>query len=209
MLTIFTCMKDLHPNQKKLLEILRSNIDDPLTMVQLMEELCVSSTSVVHHHILQLERKGYLKRNPGNPRDYRLLNDPEKLIVYINQYGLAECGPNGSILDGSPVDRIPIASRLLKFPSEEAFAVEAKGDSMKPVIKQGDYVIAQKKRTAANGDIIVCVHNSEAKIKKLYEDGKQKILLSINSEKYPPIIVTDLNNFRIEGIVRNIMNYTT
>ena len=120
MLTTFAVMKKLHTNQEKLIHILRENIDNPLTMIELMEELDVASTSVVHHHIVQLEKKGYLKRNPSNPRDYQLLEDPEKPITYINQYGLAECGPNGSILDGNPIDRIPIASKLLKFPTESS-----------------------------------------------------------------------------------------
>ena len=74
--------------EKKLLEILRVNIDSPLTMVELKDELNVSSTSVVFHHIQQLERKGYLKRNPNNSKDYQILTDPEKPIVYINLYGI-------------------------------------------------------------------------------------------------------------------------
>ena len=52
-------MKKLHENQKRLLDLLKSNIDEPLTMLELMEELGVASTSVVHHHILQLEKKGF------------------------------------------------------------------------------------------------------------------------------------------------------
>lgn len=206
MLTIFVTMKNLHPNQEKLIDILRSNIDNPLTMIELMEELDVASTSVVHHHIVQLERKGYLKRNPSNPRDYQLLQDPEKPITYINQYGLAECGPNGSILDGNPIDRIPIASKLLKFPANDAFIVIAKGDSMEPDISPGDYIIAQKKETASNGDIIVCVNQAVAIIKTFYKNDNQVILNSINSIKHKPFIAS--KDFKIEGIVRNIIKYS-
>ncbi|MFA6281640.1 MAG: HTH domain-containing protein, partial [Candidatus Omnitrophota bacterium] len=111
-------MKTLHHTQKKLLELLKQNITEPLTIRELQSALDISSTSIVHHHMEQLEKKGYLRRNPSNPKDYQILADsPEKTITYINLYGLAQCGPKGSILDGIPVDRIPIASKILGFPS--------------------------------------------------------------------------------------------
>ncbi|PIB23746.1 hypothetical protein BFP77_15660 [Maribacter sp. 4U21] len=206
MLTTLAEMKKLHPNQEKLINILRENIDNPLTMFELMGELDVASTSVVHHHIVQLEKKGYLKRNQSNPRDYQLLQDPEKPIIYVNQYGLAECGPNGSVLDGNPIERIPIASKLLKFPSVDAFMVIAKGDSMEPEIRQGDYVIAQKQTSALNGEIIVCVNDKKAIIKSYSKTGDTIILHSLNSNKHQPFIASE--DFRIEGIVRNIIKYS-
>ncbi len=195
----------LHDSQIRLLKILKSNIESPLTMRELQEELGLASPSVVHHHIQQLEKKGYLKRNPHNPKDYILLKDPEKPIVYINKYGLAQCGPSGSILDGNPIDRIPIASRLLKFPAEEAFIVEAKGDSMEPKIKQGDIIIAQKQNTAENGDIVICVNNYDVLIKKYTQEDNNVILHSLNTEKYHPFIAS--KELKIEGIVRNILKY--
>ena len=123
----------------------------------------------------------------------------------MNLYGLAQCGPNGSILDGNPIDRIPIASRLIKFPVEEAFLIVAKGDSMDPKIKPGDFVIVKKRNSAENGDIVVCINNSEALI-KIYHREKNKIFLhSENSLKFDPFIASD--DFRIEGVVKGIIQY--
>jgi len=200
-------MKDLHNKQIELLRLLERNIETPLTIREIQDELDVSSTSVVYHHIQQLEKKGYLKRNPSNPKDYQLLKIPERPIIYLNEYGLAQCGPNGLILDGNPIDRIPIASRLLKFPAEDGFVVEAKGDSMEPMIKQGDYVIAQKSNKANNNDIVVCVYQQKAIIKRFYKDDEKILLRSINNEKHPPILVSKSDDLRIEGIVRNIIKY--
>ena len=91
-------VNDLHPVQKRILEILNDNIADPISIRQLQHDLGVSSPSVVQHHIFQLEKKGFLRRNPSNPRDYQVLADsPEKRITFINLYGMAQCGPNGSI----------------------------------------------------------------------------------------------------------------
>lgn len=196
----------LHKTQAKLLELLRDNADDPLTVRELMELLGASSTSVVQHHIRQLEKGGYLRRNPLNPHDYQILADePEKKITYLNLYGLARCGPSGSLLDGNPVDRIPIATQILGFPSEQAFLVRAKGDSMSPMINDKDLVIARRASVPGNGDIVVCVNNGEALIKKLKVGPEGVILRSVNDLKYEPFHAA--NDFHVEGIVRGVISY--
>lgn len=197
-------MKKRHPTQEKLLELLRTHADAPLTVRELQETLGISSPSVVQHHIRQLEKNGFLKRNPQNPRDYRLANAPEPAIVYLNLYGLAGCGPEGSMLDGNPQDRIPIASRLLRFPAEQAFLVEAKGDSMEPKIKARDLIIARRQNHAENGDIVVCVNRSEALVKKYVHENGSIILHSLNP-RYHPFLAAD--DFRIEGVVKNVLQY--
>lgn len=197
-------MKKLHPIQKKLLQILKINITDPLTIREMQSALNISSTSVVHHHIQQLEKKGYLRRNPNNPKDYQILvENPEKTITYLNLYGLAHCGPNGSILDGNPIDRIPIASKILGFPSSQAFMVKARGNSMAPKINDGDLVIARKVKDADSGVMVVCVNNGEALIKKI-QKSKEVILSSINPSYEPFVAAKD---FHVEGIVRGIYSY--
>ncbi|MCF7844778.1 MAG: winged helix-turn-helix transcriptional regulator [Kiritimatiellales bacterium] len=194
----------LHETQQRLLKILKQNIDDPLTIRELQEELGLSSPSVVQHHIQQLEKKGYLRRNPSNSKDYQVLGDsPDKPIAYINLYGLAQCGPKGSVLNGDPIDRVPMATKLLGFPSEEAFMVRAKGDSMEDQIKEGDLVFARKALDADSGTIVVCVNNGEVLIKKL-QKGPQVILVSLNP-KYEHILAS--KDFKIEGIVKGIYSY--
>jgi len=198
-------MKKLHPTQQQLLELLKDTITDPLTIRDLQKKLGVSSPSVIHHHIQQLEKKGYLRRNPYNPQDYQILADsPDKKIAYLNLYGLAHCGPNGSILDGNPIDRIPIATKILGFASEDAFLVKAKGNSMSPKINEGDLVIAKKTSYAENGDIAVCVNDGGAMIKKI-QKNKNLILVSINPSFEP--FVAD-KNFKVEGIVKGIYSYS-
>lgn len=195
--------KKLHPTQKKLLELLRNNIEDPLTIRELQDELDISSTSVVAHHIAQLEKKGYLKRNPANPRDYQIVSDgPEKLITYLNLYGLAHCGPRGSLLDGDPEERVPISSRLITFPVEDAFMVKAKGKSMEPKIYENDFIIVRKTNAADSGNIVVCVNDGEAIIKKLQKINGQVLLNSLNPEFDPFPAAED---FRIEGEVKGVI----
>jgi repressor LexA len=200
-------MKLLHSTQEKLLKLLKNNIEEPLTIRELQAELGVSSPSVIHHHILQLEKKGYLRRNPGNSQDYQILaEDPDKQIAFLNLYGMAQCGPRGSILDGNPIDRIPIATKILGFSSADAFLVRARGDSMEPKIKQGDLVIVDKNSTPENGNIVVCVNDGEVLIKKIQRNGK-KIILTSTNPSYDPFLATE-KSFKIEGVVRGVLSYS-
>lgn len=198
----------LHPLQQKLLDLLVKNADEPLTIRELQNEIGATSTSVVTHHIAQLEKKGFIKKNPYNPRDFQILKTPDKEIAYLNLYGMAACGPQGSVLDGDPLDRIAVSTKFIPFKSSEAFMVKAKGNSMLPKINPGDYVIAQKASKANDGDVIVCVNKGEALIKKMKAEkgSKNVILVSFNNEFEPFLAAKD---FKIEGVVKGIITNRT
>ena len=193
---------ELHKKQRELLQLLSDNIDNPLTIRELQEELALSSPSLVAHHIKQLEKKKYLKRNPNNPKDYQILNDPDNLIGYVNMYGLARCGEDGTLLSGDPIDRIPLSPKVIHFNIEDAFIVKAVGDSMYPKIHEGDLVIAKTQNTADNAEIVICTLDGKAMIKKVFL--QEKILVSINSE-IPPIPISEDAIFKIEGIVKSVI----
>ena len=197
-------MKTLSFQQKKLLNLIARNLDDPLTIREIQAKMGFSSTSVAAHHIHQLEKKGYLRKDQYNPRNYEIISGgPERAIVYLNLYGLAQCGPHGTILDGHPIERIPVSTRMLNFSSRDAFMVKAKGNSMEPRIYDGDYVVAKKTNMAASDSIVICVNNEEALIKKFHQRNDQIILTSLNSQ-YAPMIAA--GNFRIEGEVRSVIS---
>lgn len=200
-------MKKLHKKQQELLHLLKESIDDPLTIRELQDRLGISSPSLVYHHIKQLEAKGYLRRNPNDTSDYQILADsPDKKIAYLNLYGMAQCGPNGSILEGQPIDRIPISSKILGFSARNAFLVKARGRSMEPKIKSGDLVVVEQSDTPRDGDIVVCTNNDVVMIKKIQRFSNTFVLTSLNDE-FKPIMV-EKNDFRVEGIVRGVLSYT-
>ncbi len=195
---------DLHPIQERLLDLLKMNPDKLFTIREMQTYLGVSSTSGVVRHLTQLEKKGFLKRNPYNSRDYKVLADnPEKEIAWVNLYGLAQCGENGSFLNDYPIDRIPIATRLLPCSSFDAFLVKAQGNSMSPRIKEGDLIIGERTQNFKNGMLAICVNNSEALIKKIQTDKNTIILLSLNPD-YPPFLASE--SFRIVGEVKGIIS---
>jgi len=200
-------MKKLHEKQLKLLELLKDNSDSPLTIKDLRATLEITSPGILYHHLAQLEKKGYLKRNPNNSKDYVVIEKPESSVVYIGKYGTAHCGPNGVILDGNPIDYIAVATSLLRFAAKDAFIVEAKGDSMEPKIYEGDIIIAQKQTFANNGDIVVCSLNEEVKIKKYNYSKGYQTLVSLNDIWHDPIVVTEKDTLVIAGVVKNILSY--
>lgn len=206
-LCYFCSMNKLHIKQQELLELLLKNQAEPLTIRELQERLSISSTSVVAHHLKQLEKKGYLVRNPADPRDYKIISDPkESDIGYVNIYGMAQCGPNGTLLDGSPIDRIPFARKLVTFPLEQVFIVAAKGDSMEPKIRERDLVVAKMQPGADSGSVIVGVHKSKVLIKQYHITNEGIILTSFNP-KYPPIRVVQEEDLTIEGVVKSVISY--
>lgn len=204
-MAFFAEMRDLHPVQTKLLTLLKKTMDDPLTIREIQERLGISSPSVVHHHLVQLEKKGFLKRNPANPADYQILADePEKRIAYVNLYGMARCGPEGTLLSGNPIDRIPIPTAALSFPARDAFLVKAKGNSMAPRIQDGDLIIARRTDGFLDNEIVVCSNEGEVYIKKIYrQDDRTILLLSVNQD-FRPISISP-EGLRVEGIVRGII----
>ena len=172
-------------------------------MEELAERLNVSGKSVVFHHIKQLEKKGYLKRNPANPRDYIILKDPERNVIYLKMYGMAKCGPEGTILDGTPTRIVPVDPSMIYFPACKGFMVEAKGDSMESLIAPHDWLIVEQSHQPQNKDVVVCVNNGEVMVKRFTQDGENVILQSENPSYNP--IVADRDSFRVEGIVRSII----
>lgn len=194
----------LNPIQNKILKLLERNVEEPLSYRDLAREVDVASTNTIAYHLRLLEKKGYLKRDPISPQNYSVLNRPETGVAYLNLYGLAHCGPKGSLLDSAPIDRIPIAVRLIPFLVSSAFLVKAKGDSMEPRIYEGDLVLAKRQNVADSGDMVVCINQGEAIIKKIKKEKNGVILVSLNP-KYEPFF-SSKEDFRIEGIVKSIIS---
>lgn len=71
------------------------------------------------------------------------------------------------------------------------FALKIKGDSMYPVLIEGDIVIIKKQEDFENGDIVVAIINgNEATIKK-GKKSESSILLQPFNNNYEPLIFTN------------------
>jgi repressor LexA len=200
-------MKKLHPNQQKLLDILVRTRGNTPTYRELQEELGAKSPSVVQHHLAQLEKLGYLRRNPNSPQDFELLlQKPDEQVGLLNVYSAAYCGRIDSIFDCEVIDQMCLSTKLLGFPSSQAFVVKAKGNSMLPKIHDKDLVIARSTEYADSGELVVCVNEGLMMIKRLNRDPKGNVILQSLNPEYEPFIASN-EEFRILGVVKSIYTH--
>lgn len=80
------------------------------------------------------------------------------------------------------------------------YCLDIKGDSMEPLVQDGDVVFLRQQDCVDNGEIAVVMINGEATLKKFYKYEHQIHLIPLNL-KYPPIIIDekDAEDLRIVG----------
>jgi repressor LexA len=197
-------MKKLNPTQKQLLKLLTKLSGDGYTIRELQDSLGLSTPSLVFFHLQQLEKKGYIERNPMNPADYRVRQPPEESGLFlVNLYGLARCGPSGTILSGEVEERVELPPQFLGVNLQNPFFVRAHGDSMEPRIHDGDLVLFERRMEVPDGSIVACVDGGRAYIKRMVRSGKKLLLYSLNA-KYEPF-QADPESFHIEGLAQAVV----
>ena len=107
----------------------------------------------------------------------------------------------GSVIAGVPIDAI---EDILKT-GTEFFGLKVKGDSMYPMLLEGDTLIIKRQSDCENGNIaVVLVNGNEATVKKVVKQENGIILQPINPA-YDPISFTkkEINKLpvKILGIV--------
>ena len=115
----------------------------------------------------------------------------------------------GQITAGEPIfaeqnieEYIPLPASLVS--GKDNFVLRVKGESMVNAgILDGDYVVVDKKNTAANGTMVAAlVENEKATVKTFYkEDGK--IRLQPENEFMEPFIFED-SQVHIIGVVTGV-----
>ncbi|HJA86025.1 MAG TPA: translesion error-prone DNA polymerase V autoproteolytic subunit [Candidatus Bacteroides avicola] len=99
-------------------------------------------------------------------------------------------------------DSIDLNQELIRHPATTFYA-RAVGDSMKGCgIDDGDLLVIDKAISPQNGDIVVAYIDGEFTLKKvrLEPDGSCLWLIPANDE-YPPIKITEENDFIIWGVL--------
>jgi repressor LexA len=104
-----------------------------------------------------------------------------KTVVKIPILGYVAAGiPIEAITD--ILDYEEISPDMIKDGSEY-FGLEIKGDSMEPVISNGDYVIVKQQETCDSGQIaIVCVNGDNATCKKIIRQESGIMLVPFNPQ---------------------------
>lgn len=202
--------ENLSDKQIKILDFMKNYIKYkgyPPAIREICNELNISSTSTVHSHIVKLENKGYIKRDPLKNRaieiidlDYDEDNKKETFDVPII----------GKVTAGEPILAIENIEDTFPLPIElstkgNLFILNVQGESMiEAGILDGDRIIVRQQKTANNGDIVVAMIDESATVKRYYKMNDHVELRPENSTMFP-IIVREVEILgKVIGLYRNI-----
>ncbi len=223
-------MKD---REKKILEYMKAEIREkgyPPTVREICADLGIKSTSTVHKDLANLEKEGYIRKDPARPRTVVVVDeDFDQLAAVRAASGAAaeisgDAGGNvertdivdiplvGRIAAGTPIlaeqnieDSFPIPSRFIGNGTNIMLTV--RGESMiEAGIMDGDYILVEQCNTARNGDMVVAMvdgFESEATVKTFYREDDH-IRLQPENSCMSPIIVKDV---KILGKVKGVFRY--
>lgn len=193
---------DLTPKQRAVLQYLKDYRREhgmPPSYDEIRKEFGFASLNSARKHLLQLDRKGFIRSPWGN----------QKRALEIVE---AEEGPRalsipllGSVVAGRPIESEEIPDETIEVPESmlrrgEHFALRVSGESMiDDGIRDGDVLVVQRRADAETGQTVVAVVDGEATVKRFYRQGG-KIELRPANEKFSPI-VADPSNVQVRGVV--------
>ena len=204
---------NLTDKQIAILEFIKSEISKkgyPPAVREICDAVNLRSTSTVHSHLNKLEKLGYIRKDPTKPRAIEVLDkarDDDDVIglhqEMINLPLIGQIAAREPIFAEQNIEEyIPLPASLVS--GKDNFVLRVKGDSMVNAgILNGDYVVVDKKNTAANGQMVAAlVENEKATVKTFYkEDGK--IRLQPENDFMEPFIFEDAQ-VQIIGIVTGV-----
>ena len=171
------------------------------TMQELADELGISKVTVFEH-VDALVRKGVLRRSAHKARSLELTSQarfPDDRPTLLPMAGRIAAGmPIEAIEDAEAIDLEEIFAAR-----GETFVLRVNGDSMiDEQIRDGDYVVVERRKTARNGETVVAlVEDGEATLKKFYKQ-KGRIRLQPANEAFEPIYVDRVD---IQGVVVGVL----
>ena len=191
----------------------------PPTVREIGEQVGLASPSTVHAHLANLERAGYLRRDPTKPRALELTRRERAAAgasVSVPDVGEVRVLPLvGDIAAGGPLlaeenveDHLAVPDTISR--GGEEFLLRVKGDSMVDAgILEGDYVVVQRQQTARDGDIVVALAGDdeaadEATVKRFFRESGRVRLQPENAALEPlyPVHVSILG--KVVGVFRRV-----
>lgn len=203
-------MNNLSNIQIKIFEFLKSEIKSK-GIAPSIREICqvvkLSSTSTVHYHLRELEKKGYIKRDKSKNRFVEILEP--NFYKSDSSRGFVNVPIVGTVAAGLPI----LAFENIEgyFPvspdspvKENCFMLRIKGDSMiNAGILNDDLVLVHQQPSADNGDIVIALIDDSATCKRLLKK-EDCIWLLPENDKYKPIITKEMSVIgKVVGLFRS------
>ena len=168
----------------------------PPTVREIGATVGLASPSTVHAHLANLERAGYLKRDPTKPRALELLRD-RPAGDGVETAEVHKLPLLGSIAAGAPLLAEENVDDYLAVPEPlsrggEEFLLRIRGDSMIDAgILDGDIVVVRRAQDARNGEIVAALVGddesaNEATVKRFFREGN-RVRLQPENDALEPI----------------------
>lgn len=159
----------------------------------------LSSPATVHKHLVNLERKGAISREAHRGRSIELVPAPGIRLAGV------ELPLLGLIAAGKPIEALADGETIV-VPREFAgggrtFVLRVRGESMiEEGIRDGDYVVVERRRTARSGETVVAlIRGEEATLKKFRQEKGTVTLEPANAALDPIVLPAD--EVAIQGVV--------
>jgi len=187
--------------QQQVLEVIRAWVREfgyPPSVREIGEAVGLTSTSSVAYQLRELQRKGFLRRDPNRPRAIGVLSpdvDPDQQPTAEPEHRQPEPAyvpMVGRIAAGGPVLAEQMVEDVFPLPKElvgegNLFLLKVVGDSMvNAAITDGDWVVVRQQPTADNGEIVAAMLDGEATV-KTYRRRDGHLWLMPANEAYDPI----------------------
>lgn len=172
----------------------------PPTVREICENVKLDSTSSVVYHLKKLEALGKIVRGGNKNRAIELTDKTINNLVLPIVGTIAAGQP--ILAEENQLGKIIVSEDLFK--GSNMFVLKVKGDSMVNVgIYNGDYVVISKQSVANNGEIVACLIDNEATVKRYYKENGYFRLQPENSFMRP--IITDHLQIlgKVVGLIRN------
>ena len=179
----------------------------PPSVGEIGEIVGLKSSSTVHAHLLQLEEKGLLRRDPTKPRAIIPLDMDDGPNMISETLALPVVG---NIAAGTPILAEQNIENYLPVPidfvgSGNHYILRVRGDSMiEAGIMDGDFLIVRQQSDATNGEIVVAIIDDEATVKRFYRKDGYVELRPENSAMQPIIIDTVQIAGKVSGLLRRM-----
>lgn len=193
--------------QQQILEFIKTQIKTtgyPPSVREIGKAVGLKSSSTVHNHLLQLEEKGLIKRDPIKTRAIIPIEDePSDLITESINLPVV-----GNVAAGTPILADQNIEEYLPVPvnfvgSGNHFILKVKGESMiEAGIMDGDFLIVRQQTNANNGEIIVAIVEDEATVKRFYKKDSYIELRPENSSMQPMIFEDVQIVGKVSGLLR-------
>lgn len=216
----------MHTIQQKLLELSRKKNLAKLSLREMAKAIGMSKESPqkIKHHILQLQKKGFIsldkvkgtmERTIGEPGWAKGLLKKTSRLFSIPIIGTANCGPATIFAEQNFQGFLRASGKLIgRQKPTGLFAIKTDGSSMNRAeingkkIEDGDFVIVDKEDTnAETGNIVLAIIDNKATIKRFVDDHKngQVVLKADSSFDYEPIYLHPEDEFLINGKIISVI----